>query len=427
MKQFKTILAFELMGYFKNKTFIGVTIFFILVSFVSLSIPRFFPNIFDFGMEEDFSFGSDYDDEDYSDGDFNETILVNLDFADSDYFAQFLTLNLNAQGYAVEISDLSTDEMQDAIANEEYARALYFTSPTEYTNIVLDVALYDFSSSIITDILKSYVQITELEKLGATAEQSAEIMNPIIYEETIQIGKNQMNNFFFTYVLIFVLYIAVLLYGQFVAMSVATEKTSRCMELLVTSAKSTSFIFGKVIGSGIAGLLQLGTILGSVAIAYSINAHLWEDVPIVSVLFDIPAELLVYMLIFFICGFFIYAFLFGAAASFATKVEDINSLVTPIMLCFIVAFLVTMMSLASGTFDNPVLIVCSYIPFTSSMAMFTRVAMDNVPIYEVIISIAILIATTGLCGWFAAKVYRIGVLMYGNKPSFKTVISALKK
>jgi len=131
------------------------------------------------------------------------------------------------------------------------------------------------------------------------------------------------------------------------------------------------------------------------------------------------------MLLFFVLGFLIYAFLFGAIGSTATKLEDINTSTMPLMFLFIAAFIVVMASMSSGTVDNIVMIICSYIPFTSPMAMFTRIAMSTVLWYEVVISIAILIGSVIGIGIMSAKIYRVGVLLYGTTPKISSVIKAV--
>jgi ABC-2 type transport system permease protein len=132
------------------------------------------------------------------------------------------------------------------------------------------------------------------------------------------------------------------------------------------------------------------------------------------------------MLVFFVLGFVIYAFLFGAVGSTVSKLEDINTAVQPITILFVVAFMVVMFSLASNDVDTPLMIVCSYVPFTSPMAMFTRIAMSTVPWYAVTISIAILIASVIGVGILSAKIYRVGVLLYGTKPKLGALVKAIR-
>ena len=197
------------------------------------------------------------------------------------------------------------------------------------------------------------------------------------------------------------------------------------MEVLITSAKPTSMMFGKVLASCIAGLVQLVAVFGSALIFYNINKHSWGDNMIVQSIFNIPVDLFVYMLVFFVLGFLIYAFMYGAIGSTASKLEDINTSVMPITFLFIIAFFVVMFSMTSGSVDTTLMKVCSYIPFTSPMAMFTRLCMSTVAWYEIAISIAILIGSTVGIGVLAAKIYRVGVLMYGNKPKIGNIIKTV--
>ena len=133
------------------------------------------------------------------------------------------------------------------------------------------------------------------------------------------------------------------------------------------------------------------------------------------------------MLIFFVLGFLIYAFLYGALGSTATKLEDINTSTMPLILLFVVAFIVSMMGMSSGNVDSMLMKVCSFIPFTSPMAMFTRIAMSTVPMHEILLSIAILVLSSAGIGVLAAKIYRVGVLLYGTTPRLGAILKAICK
>ena len=212
-----------------------------------------------------------------------------------------------------------------------------------------------------------------------------------------------------------------------VATNVATEKSSRAMEVLITSAKPVSMMFGKVLASCLAGFLQIVAIFGSAILFYSMNKTYWGDNQIIASIFDMPAQLFGFMLIFFVLGFLIYAFMFGAVGSTASKLEDINTSVMPITLLFVVGFMVVMLSFATGDVDNMLMKVCSFVPFTSSMAMFTRIAMSTVPWYEILISILILIGSVVGVGVISAKIYRVGVLLYGTTPKMGAILKSVWK
>ena len=147
----------------------------------------------------------------------------------------------------------------------------------------------------------------------------------------------------------------------------------------------------------------------------------------VSSFFDIPIELIIYMLVFFVLGFLVYAFIFGAVGSTVSKLEDINTAVMPITLLFIFGFMVVVFSFASGTVDNILMKVCSYIPFTAPIAMFARIAMSTVPWYEITICISVLTLSVVFIGIISAKIYRVGVLLYGTPPKIGAILKAIKK
>ena len=133
------------------------------------------------------------------------------------------------------------------------------------------------------------------------------------------------------------------------------------------------------------------------------------------------------MLFFFVLGFLIYAFLYGAIVSTASKLEDINTSVMPITFLFIFAFIVVMISMSSGDVDNLLMKICSYIPFTSSMAMFTRIAMSTVAWYEITLSIIVLAVSVVVIGYISARIYRVGVLLYGTPPKMIKILKTVFK
>ncbi len=412
MKQFGKILKFELKYYFKNKIFVGVTIFLVL----AIAAVMFFPRITALFETDDTSDTS---------AELSVMLVKADDPAQADMVKQAFATAFT--DYDVQITDESNDTIKDKITSGDAECAFVMTDATAYTYYVNNLSMYDMNTEIANEVLQQIYQMNAMIGGGMTAEQATDVMNIQITSEVESLGKNQMENFFYTYIMIFALYMVILLYGQMVATNVATEKSSRAMEVLITSAKPTSMMFGKVLASCLAGFIQLVAVFGSALIFYNLNKSYWGDNMIIDSIFNIPPELLVYMLVFFILGFLIYAFMFGAVGSTASKLEDINTSVMPITMLFIVAFIVVMTSMSSGNVDNTIMKVCSYIPFTSPMSMFTRIAMSTVPWYEIAISIAILVGSTVGIGVLSAKIYRVGVLMYGTTPKISNIIKAVWK
>lgn len=409
MKQFIKILKFELKNYLANKVFIGVTIFIMAVIIGIL----FFPRIADV-------FKSD----DISDTDKSSIMLVSAETDDEQLKSAFSSAFAD---YQVVFTDESEEMIKEQIKNEKAECAFILNSLTDYTYYVNNLSMYDTNTAVADEILKSAFRINAMSENGIPQDKAMEIMALQIQHNQITIGEDQMQNFIYTYIMVFALYMVILLYGQMVATNVATEKSSRAMELLITSAKPTSMMFGKVIASCMAGLVQIVAIFGTALVCYNMNKEQWSDKEIIASIFNIPASIFIYMLVFFLLGFLIYAFLYGAVGSTASKLEDINTSVMPITMLFIIAFFVVVFSLTSGNVDNTLMKICSYIPFTSPMAMFTRIAMSTVPVYEIVISIAILIVSVIGTGILSAKIYRAGVLLYGTTPKISTIIKMMKK
>ncbi len=413
MKQFGKILKFELKGYLRNKAFVGITIFLV----VSIAVVMFIPNIIS-------AIKSDDDGTATAPADLPIMLVYAEDEALSAIVKEYFG-NAFAE-YNVRVAEGSIDDVKSEITSGSAACAFVMNSASSYTYYVNNLSMYDMNTEIANTVLQEVYRINAMVQNGLTPEQAGEIMSVQIESGTETLGKDQMQNFFYTYIMIFALYMVILLYGQMVATNVATEKSSRAMEVLVTSAKPTSMMFGKVLASCIAGFSQLVLIFGAAILLYNVNKEALSN-PLISSIFVIPIELFIYLIVFFVLGFLIYAFMFGAIGSTASKLEDINTSVMPITFLFIIAFMVVIFSMSSGTIDNTAMLVCSYIPFTSPMAMFTRICMSTVAWYEIAISIAILIGSTIGIGVLSAKIYRVGVLLYGTPPKFTTIMKTVFK
>ncbi len=412
MKQFGTILKFELKGYLKNKVFVGITLFLV----IAIAVAMFIPNIASLFKSEDGEADS-------------ADIPVMLVYAEDSELSALVKQYFDEafSDYKVKIADGTVEDVKKQITSGSAECAFVMDGADSYTYYVNNLSMYDSNTEIANTVLQEVYRVTAMVQYGMTPEQAGNIMSAQIESRTTTLGKDQMQNFFYTYIMIFALYMVILLYGQMVATNVATEKSSRAMEVLITSAKPTSMMFGKVLASCLAGLIQLVAVFGSALVFYNINKSAWGDNMIIESIFNIPVTLFVYMLVFFILGFLMYAFMFGAIGSTASKLEDINTSVMPVTFLFIIAFIVVMVSMASGNIDNTVMKVCSYVPFTSPMAMFTRICMSTVTPYEIAASIAILVGTTVGVGLIAAKIYRVGVLLYGTTPKIGSIIKTVWK
>ena len=409
MKQFRTILAFELGNYFRNKVFAGITIFLVVL----IAGVMFFPRIETWFAED--NEGAEAQ---------RPVMLVsageNGDMVEPVFAAAF-------PDYDVQLTDGEASDIQNAVSSGQAECAFVLDDLTTYTYYVDTLSLYDQNTMIADEALRQVYTQSAMISAGLTQQEAAQVLSQPVSHTIQNLGEDQAQNFFYTYIMIFALYMVIMLYGQMVATHVATEKSSRAMEVLITSAKPTAMMFGKVIASCLAGLLQLVAVFGSAFLFFQLNRGEWADNAIINSIFNMPLSLLLYMLLFFVLGFFLYAFMFGAVGSTASKLEDINTSVMPIVMLFVIAFIVVMSALGSGDVESPLMMVCSYIPFTSPMSMFTRIAMSTVPVYEIILSVGILIVSVVGIGVLSAKIYRVGVLLYGTTPKIGSILKALRK
>lgn len=409
MKQFRHIFWFEYQSYVCNKAFVGLTVILILL----MAGVLFFPRITE-GKETSLPSLSDTA---------PKTIAIASDDASSAADAARYVQN-GLPNTTVTAVEKDLDALKAGVADGTYDAAVLLESPTQYKYITQTGALTDTTSYAISEMLTLRQQYAVMAQYGLTEEQAQSVMTAAVTAEPVVLGNDQSQSFFYTYILMFLLYFAVLMYGQFVAQSVAVEKSSRAMELLITSAKPVNLMFGKVLGSGAAGLTQLVLLLGSAITFYSVNKSYWASNAVIESIFGMPVSMMLYTVLFFVLGFLLYSFLYGALASLASRLEDVNTLIMPVTFLMIIAFMVTMFSML-GNVDSTLMKVASYIPFTSPLVMFTRIAMGHVEPVEIVISVAILLVSTVGVGYLAAAIYRIGVLMYGKPPKFNELLRAL--
>ena len=388
---FKTILGFEYISVIKNKAFIISTILVV----ATLILTSFLPALI-IGLTS-----SDSSDEETEKP---KIAVVNKAYEKDDVIVKAITDNFN--DYDVEIIKSESDA-QTGVKDGLYSFSIILNKPLEYNYITLTQSIYDTTTDMVDTAITSAYRTTELEKKGISAQESEKILSASAKRNIVTLGTDQTTAYISTYILVMALYMAILAYGQLVANSVVTEKSSRAMEMLITCASPSDLMFGKVIGAGLAGFTQIAVIFGVGAISLPVMLNSIISFPIESALFAI---------LFFVLAFFIYAFVFAAIASLVSRIEDLSSIMSPVMFIIIFVFMAVVFGMNSGELNSPLMITISYIPFTAPIAMFARIAMSDVAAWEIIISVAIQVASVFILGKLAAAIYRVGVLLYGKPP-----------
>ncbi len=411
MKDLFTVFKFEFIGLLKKKAFIVSTILICFALVVGMFIPTIRDTFFSSSAEDD--------------------IVIDESFEGSDKTYGYIDMNNNIaniedlkQNFVIgELEEVSSvDELEEKVNSEEFEAGYIILEPTKYNYIVKNNEMLDSSNVVFEDALTKAYQIQGFGEIGIDHTEVEDLINPNIESETKVLGKDSVNNYLYTYILVFGLYFMIIFYGQLTATSVASEKSNRTMEVLITSTKSRNLIFGKVLGGALAGIIQFGLIILVGKISYDINATAWNNN--LDFIFDIPSEVLLSFSAFGILGYLFYLFIYGALGALVSKTEDVSASATPITLLFIGVFFISIMGMQNT--ESILLEVASFVPVSSFMAMFVRISMGSVSNLEVIISLAILLFSTVLIGYVGAMIYRMGTLMYGNPIKFKDAIKLLR-
>lgn len=413
MKHILQVLKFEYFGIIKSKAFIITTILFLVLIIGMAFLPALIISMQQ-TSEDETKPESEKPVIAVSDKAYGEKDIVKSEFGK--IFA----------GYRIELTSDEENEISSKVNEQEYQFAVIIDEPLSVTYITKNNSLISSNITLVTEAVKRVYQSSSFEKLGVPAEISSKIISSQPALKTVSTGTDQTQNYLSSYILMMMIYMAVILYGQLVAQSVVAEKNTRTMEMLITCARPSHLMFGKVFGSGLAGLTQLAAIACTAVI--SIKFMPMDSLPQeLRDMISFPVDTALYALLFFMLGYFIYSFLLGAFASFASRSEDLNTLISPIMLIIVAVFMIVVIAINSGTVDSTLMIVCSYIPFTAPVAMFARAALSDVSAIEIIISVVIQLISIYLLGMLASAIYRIGVLMYGKVPKPSAVIKLLSE
>jgi ABC-2 type transport system permease protein len=236
-------------------------------------------------------------------------------------------------------------------------------------------------------------------------------------------GQSGKESFMIAYFMGFILYIAILIYGQQTMTSVIEEKTSRIMEVLTSSLTPFQMLLGKVIGVGSAGLAQMAIWGGTVFVLssqrmplagmFGMSADAAQSFPIPSM----PPGLLVVFLLYFALGFMLYGALYAAIGAMCNTIQETQQYAIFVTVFIIVGFFAVFALIKDPT--GPLGVTMSYIPFFAPFTMPVRWSLTSVPPLELVASLGLMVVTLLACVWLAARIYRTGILMYGKKPSWR--------
>lgn len=224
--------------------------------------------------------------------------------------------------------------------------------------------------------------------------------------------------FWIAYVVGFLIYFTIIIYGQTVLSAVVDEKSTRISEVLFSSAQPFPLMLGKLVGVSLVALTQFVAWAGMFLLLslYGVGALAASGVNVGSLLPRVPVSVLIYIILFFILGYFIYATLYALVGAMVTTTQEGGQLAIPVFSLLIAAFLISFTVIRSPS--SPFSFWVSLIPFFSPITMLVRIVTETPPFWQIALSLAIGYASVIGLVWLAARVYRTGMLMYGKRASF---------
>lgn len=310
------------------------------------------------------------------------------------------------------------------------------------------------SMMLESEIGSQIEKIVEGERMKSYDIDVESIMDAVKSElsiNTVRTDRDQNTSSTLSYILgfilTFLLYMILLLYGQMVMTSIIEEKNNRVLEIIVSSVKPTGLMLGKICGIGLVAVTQiviwavLIVVLSAFVMPAILPADVAADLNAINAGMSGPAQstldsdllaalavmadpmyllgLFVILLLFLIGGFLLYSAVFAAIGSAVDNIQDASQLQTVAVLPIILGIVFGMMAATDPT--SSIAVWTSIIPFTSPMVMMARIPY-GIPGWQIAVSLVVLFASFLACVWIAAKIYRVGIFMYGKKPSVKELI-----
>lgn len=404
MNKMKHVYQFELAGYFKSKSYVLSTLLICIAAIVAITLP----GLINSGTDDD-------------SGDQGESTLA-ASVAICDPLNMISDELLLSYGKTDIQRKDNEDGVKKAVQSEEAAAGVVIRSANEFDYYVFNRSMFDESQAMFRDLMSTAAKMKYCEENGLQYDELVKLDNDsLICNENI-LGKDSEENYWYSYVLVILVFMVIIMYGMMIATNVVNEKSNRTVEILVTSTSPSSLLFGKVLAGATAILFQMGLIFCSVLGAYHFNKKYLGDM--LERLLDIPADVLVTFAVFGLGGFLLYAFMYGALGAMVSKVEDLNKTAgTAQMLIMIVYFLVLFQMQEP---DGIVMKVLSFLPVSAYSAMFIRIAMGTVAAWEIILSAVALYASVVGMGFVSAKIFRNSTLRYGNPISIARAVKGLR-
>ncbi|MBU5673509.1 ABC transporter permease [Paenibacillus brevis] len=425
MSKLNTVIRFTFVNKIKTKSFLITTLVLVLLVSIGMNIPYFIdkfsggeqgpasvgvmegsqPEIvasLEAYLQKQGEFGFTLH---KFEGENEETLRAELKAGNIDGYLKF---NQNGQSAFPTVSYISNKDSIPQSVNSSLQAALQSVKAEVITKGTLsEEQLAALTAPVFIDPVK-------LDASGANASAN---------EAETERGPAPIN-YIVVYGLVILFFMIIMMTGNMIAAEVTAEKSSRIMEILITSVSPLTQMFGKIIGMLYIGLLQIFIFAGVIGI----NMSLPHNRPVLASLnlnlADVNLTVLVLGLIYFVLGYLLYATLFAAIGSLVSRTEELGQAIMPITMLSLAAFYIGIFSLSAP--NSLLLKISNFIPFFSPVSMIVRVGLGDTPVWEIAVSLVILAVSILFFGWLAAKIYRTGVLLYGKRPTMKELRKAMR-
>ena len=416
MRDFKIITGYELKQQLGKKSVRVTTIILMLAALIATSFPRISQMV-----KGDVPAGGTAQEAAQTAGqDDYMSLETGYVFADEAQRAEYSAM--------LNLKDANVYPSRDALVSalkEKTLKVGFVMAEDGFESIYQDKGMEGGQAQRLSALMSTRHTDKLLAAKGLTAQDLAEIQSfsPRVTETVM--GRSIENNILVSMILMIAIYMIVLLYGSTTSVMIAREKDSKAMELLITSTKPAPLILGKVAAAGISGVVQFGLIVLA-ALGGFMFARDYYDPSLIAMLQGSLSRGYIFTYIYFsLTGYLLYLFLYAALGSTVSRVEDVTSATAVVQFIFIAGYIAStaVMYDPAGT----AAVITSLIPFTAVMVMPIRAGMMTVPIAELLISGALMLAALAVFAWLSIKIYRWGSLNYGNKLNMKKLVREVIK
>ncbi|MCG2590589.1 ABC transporter permease [Rhodohalobacter sulfatireducens] len=360
---------------------------------------------------------------------------------------------MNEERYT-DYSDLAEDSLRTLVQQEQITGYMILDEEHITSDKTLEL-IYSGSGGIqlLNSIQSDMREVIREERLQR-AEVSQDIQN--IFETSVSLNSRRLtaegeetedDTAFFTIVgmaMGFIIFFAIFGYGGYIMRGVIEEKTNRIVEVITSSVKPIELLSGKMVGVGALAITQFGiwiiALVGLSSIAGPLAASMMSDQSAqmqamgapeqaeLPAFLDIPTietSLIVYFILFFLLGYILYSSLFAAIGSAADSETDTQQLMMPVTIPIMLAYFIMFHAWRSP--DSMLSVISSLVPFFSPIVMITRIAITEVPFWQIGLSMLLMVLTFVGTMWLSAKIYKVGILSYGGTASFKDIAKWIRQ